>query len=64
MNRQLRAIPAELGDHKLLVAAIYTFIKFSSSVLRGMAPGASKKCQDQYTLGGLTGQMISKHKKM
>lgn len=63
MSGQLRATPAELGNHKLLVAAIYTFVKFSSSVLRGMAPGASKRCQDQSTLGGLTRQMVSKHKK-
>lgn len=28
-----------------------------------MAPGASKRGQDQSTLGGLTGQTISKHKK-
>lgn len=31
-------------------------MKFSSSILRGMAPGASKRCQHQSTLGGLTGQ--------
>lgn len=40
MNGWLRATPAEFVDHKLLVAAIYAFVTFSLSVLRGMAPGA------------------------